>query len=332
MRPIDDTIHTWIAENLVSGGSVEELVAALVASDVSPADARAAVETANTHPYIYVAMALNTQLKKRDSLLNTLDQYQRLDPAYLTLTPTELPSFADFTRDYLSKNRPGLFRHAVDHWPAMQWTPQVLVDKVGANTIVEIQQGRDTNTQYEIEGVYHKRNARFGDFMATVEHADTNDVYLTANNSAMLNGPFKSLVHDAGTLGDGYLLQEGLGERMFLWIGPKGTITPLHHDKTHNIFVQVYGKKRFRLIPAINVPYMYNHFGVFTHIDLLNPDAAKFPLYARAGIIDITIGPGDFLFIPIGWWHHVVAETASISLSFTNLPTHNQFFDYPTKG
>lgn len=333
MRTIDYSLHSWIAENLVNGSKPDDIIATLIGIAVPESDARDAVEAAKNHPYLKVASDITITLKKRDALLNTLDHYQRLDPDYLKLTPRELPPFADFIRDYYSKNRPGLFKAAVKNWPAMQWTPRNLVDKVGASTIIEIQQGRDANKQYEIDKDYLKRNIRFGDFIDNVESADTNDFYLTANNLAINNGPFKNLVADVGQLGDGYLDESVTDQRMYLWIGPKGTITPLHHDNTNNLFIQVYGKKRFRLIPAIEVPYMYNHLSVFNRIDLLNPDLEQFPLYARAGIIDITIEPGDFLFIPIGWWHHVVGETASISLSFTNVNGMlNQFFDYPTNG
>ena len=332
MRTLDHSLHVWIAENLIANCDPEALITTLVGLEIPVSEARAAVEGASSNPYFMVASDLNTKLKKRDALLNTLDHYARMDPQYLTITPQELPPYADFIRDHYSKNRPGLFKNAVNHWRAMQWTPRNLVDKIGADTVIEIQQGRDTTKEYEVESVSLKRNIRFGDFIDKVESADTNDFYLTANNLAMANGPFKSLAADIGTLGDGYLDAAQMDQRMFLWVGPKGTVTPLHHDKSNNIFIQVYGRKRFRLIPSIEVPYMYNHLGVFTKIDLFAPDDAQFPLYRNVGMIDITVEAGDFLFIPIGWWHHVTAETASISLSFTNLPVANHFFDYPSVG
>ena len=249
------------------------------------------------------------------------------------MPPTELPPFADFIRDYYSKNRPGLFKGAASHWPAMQWTPRNLVERVGADTVIQIQQGRDTTKSYEVDSSTLRRDTRFGDFVERIESSEqaaTNDFYLTANNLAMKHGPFQPLVQDIGMLGDGYLDDSKLNEYMFLWLGPKGTVTPLHHDLTNNVFIQIYGRKRFRLTPAIEVPYMYNDKRVFTPIDLFDPKPAEYPLYQRAGVIDVTVEAGDFLFIPLGWWHHVVGETVSISLSFTNVKgVVNQFFDYP---
>jgi ribosomal protein L16 Arg81 hydroxylase len=332
MRTIDHALHLWIAESLLTGCNPQALIDVLVALDVPKQAAQQAVTAAPSHPYFAAAANISIKLQKRDSLLNTLDFYHRLDPDYLKIVPQELPPFADFVRDYLSKNRPGLFKGAVEHWPAMQWTPRSLVDVIGADTIVEIQQGRDATGDYELESANLKRNTRFGDFVERVEHEETNDCYLTANNLALVSNPFRPLTQDVGTLGDGYLEGDRIDYRMFLWLGPKGTVTPLHHDKSNNVFIQIYGRKRFRLIPAIEVPYMYNHLGVFTPIDFFDPKPEQYPLYQRTGIIDVIVEPGDFLFIPIGWWHHVVAESASISLSFTNIPYANDLLGYPTEG
>ena len=329
---LDPALQTWIAENLLIGCEPPALVATLIGLEIDAATARDAVYGMLDHPCYKAALNTQTKLQKRDALLATLDTYQRLDPGYTTLTREALPPVATFIKEYYSKNRPGWFRNAVDHWPAMQWTPRILVDKVGADTIVQIQKGRDTTKEYEINSIALKQDIRFGDFVDMVETADSNDMYLTANNLAIWQGPFKNLVNDVGNLGDGILEPSQMAQQMFLWMGPKGTVTPLHHDKSNNVFIQVYGTKRFRLIPAMQVPYMYNHLGVFTPIDLFNPDPAHHPLYQKATIIDVTVGPGEFLFIPIGWWHHVVSETASISLSFTNVPVPNYFYDYPAHG
>jgi hypothetical protein len=35
-----------------------------------------------------------------------------------------------------------------------------------------------------------------------------------------------------------------------LWIGPKGTVTPLHFDEHSILFAQVHGRKHSKLIPA----------------------------------------------------------------------------------
>jgi quercetin dioxygenase-like cupin family protein len=37
-----------------------------------------------------------------------------------------------------------------------------------------------------------------------------------------------------------------------------------------------------------------------------------------ASILEVVVEPGEFLFIPVGWWHWVKALDISISVSFTS--------------
>ena len=330
MTALSPELKTWIAENLINGCSTQQLVEGLARINVPEDVAVREIAEAQGHPYMKAVRDVKATLNRRESIMKTLDYYQRMDPDYLVLKRKKLPPFEKFLKDYVYPNRPGLFKNAVDHWPAMQWTPRKLVKKVGADTMVEVQSGREGDKEYEYNSHTHKQMMRFGDFIDHVEGSEGNNIYLTANNQALGNSALGKLKKDARDMGDGYFNMNMQDQRMFLWIGPKGIITPLHHDLTHNLFVQIYGRKRFRLIPALQVPYMYNHAHVFCRVDLLDPQPENFPAFAKTGMIDITVEPGDFLYIPAGWWHHVVGETTSISLSFINIARiPNHFVDWP---
>ncbi|MEA2663776.1 MAG: hypothetical protein QOI11_720, partial [Candidatus Eremiobacteraeota bacterium] len=64
---------------------------------------------------------------------------------------------------------------------------------------------------------------------------------------------------------------------------------------------------------------------VFSDVDLLRPDPVRYPRFASTHAMRFDVGPGEALFIPVGWWHHVTALDASISLSFTNFYWPNYF-------
>jgi hypothetical protein len=48
----------------------------------------------------------------------------------------------------------------------------------------------------------------------------------------------------------------------FLWFGPGGTYTPLHHDVMNVLFVQIAGRKEFTLISPLASPCVANNVGV----------------------------------------------------------------------
>jgi hypothetical protein len=158
----------------------------------------------------------------------------------------------------------------------------------------------------------------------------SNDFYMTANNMKNSLAGLEPLFADAGDFAQGYRDEKAPGNGQFLWFGPKGTFTPLHHDLTNNMLIQVYGRKKVTLIPALQTPQLYNDVGVFSAAAFPDFDAQRHPLMKHARPVEVEIGPGDALFIPVGWWHCVESLEVSIGLSFTNFKVTNAFSgDYP---
>lgn len=112
---------------------------------------------------------------------------------------------------------------------------------------------------------------------------------------------------------------------VFFWYGPAGTVTSLHHDTSNIFMAQVRGRKRVRLISPTELEFLYNDIGVFSPIDCDNPDLARWPQFAKVEVREVQLAPGDVLFIPVGWWHHVRALDVSITVSFTNFVFPNHY-------
>jgi hypothetical protein len=102
-----------------------------------------------------------------------------------------------------------------------------------------------------------------------------------------------------------------------IWIGNAVKINT-HFDLVYNIACVIGGRRRFTLFPPDQLPNLYLAPLDFTPsgapvslAQLTQPDHARYPRLAEAlrHARQAELGPGDALFIPYGWWHHVESLT-----------------------
>ncbi len=98
-----------------------------------------------------------------------------------------------------------------------------------------------------------------------------------------------------------------------IWIGNRARIAA-HQDLPDNLACVVAGHRRFTLFPPEEVGNLYVGPLEFTPagqpislVDFKNPDFTRFPKFAQALQCAqvVELGPGDALFIPSMWWHHI---------------------------
>ena len=101
------------------------------------------------------------------------------------------------------------------------------------------------------------------------------------------------------------------------WLGPIGTMTPLHCDFDDNIFAQLWGTKRIFLVPPHHDKFLYvreaNPVLFGSPFDPEQPDFEAYPLARHAAPVEIIVEPGDMLYVPAGWYHQVRALEFSLS-------------------
>ena len=98
-----------------------------------------------------------------------------------------------------------------------------------------------------------------------------------------------------------------------IWLGNRIT-TPTHVDEWNNIGCVVAGRRRFTLFPPEQVANLYvgpldfaPTGAPMSLVSLRHPDFERYPRFreALAAAHTAELGPGDAVFIPALWWHHV---------------------------
>jgi hypothetical protein len=98
-----------------------------------------------------------------------------------------------------------------------------------------------------------------------------------------------------------------------IWLSNRVTVAT-HFDMSHNVACVVAGRRRFTVIPPDQLENMYVGPLEFTlagppvsMVRLEAPDFGKYPRFREALTASqfADLEPGDALFIPYMWWHHV---------------------------
>lgn len=89
-----------------------------------------------------------------------------------------------------------------------------------------------------------------------------------------------------------------------------------HYDATENLACVVHGTRKFTLFPPEQVSNLYIGPLDFTPagqpcsmVDFAQPDYQRFPRFKQAQVngFEAVLQPGDVIYIPAFWWHHVEA-------------------------
>lgn len=95
----------------------------------------------------------------------------------------------------------------------------------------------------------------------------------------------------------------------------------LFEKNMNDIFCsQVFGSKQIILYPPSDTDKLYPFDTKLlintAQVDPLKPDYKKFPNFEKASGLMCFLNAGEMIFIPPGWWHHVVSLSSSFSVSF----------------
>jgi hypothetical protein len=219
-----------------------------------------------------------------------------------------------FVKEYLRKNKPVVLRGAAKEWACVKnWTPDFLDKRYGEDTIPIIDASPDTNEEIQ----YTHKEVKFKEVIAGMKKGD-NDLYSRFND---LLGNHTELRDDIDMNWFLKRREKIVSGKVFqCFIGGATTYTHIHSAIQSNFFVEVFGKKRWLLFPPSYNQYLAPvvegrpYFSTLFHP--LKPNYDKFPEMEYLDFYDTTLEPGDILYNPPSWWHHVENETMTIGVGF----------------
>lgn len=316
--------RAWIVENLLAGVAERRLVEAL-AAQVPRARAAREVAAIARSPLLPVCAQLARRARRLELVAAIGRSHARGAPERAGVERRTTPSADEFFRDYWAAHRPVVLTDATARWPALRkWTPAYFRRRFGGETI-EITANREADPFYDMNFRAHRRRMRMDRFIDRVLAAGTsNDLYMVSNNHTMRRPRFRALLDDIKPPRD--LFEPLTPGATSLWIGPAGTVTPLHHDTTNILFAQIHGRKRVELVSPQETALLLDPVhGFYSPVDLDGLAAAPHPALQQLLVKQVVLAPGDALYIPAGWWHRVTSLDVSISFSLLGFRRPNDF-------
>ena len=153
--------------------------------------------------------------------------------------------------------------------------------------------------------------AFLGDALETLGQPDADHLYI---GSTDLDTYLPGIRND-----NGLVLNHEMFEKnrltVSIWLGNRTTAT-CHYDMSNNLACCMVGKRRFTLFPPDQIANLYPGpleptpgGQVVSMVDFREPDYDRFPDFRKAEAVGqvAEMEPGDVLFYPSMWWHHVEA-------------------------
>ncbi|GBE93209.1 cupin-like domain-containing protein [Nostoc cycadae] len=252
----------------------------------------------------FVAIVLSIALSLIIYLINRRSQSQK---SQLIWTPIDFVerrsnlSYNEFIQEYAAVGKPVIITDAMRDWPALnKWNFDFFKSKYGSVSY-GVKEDKD-----EIKKTITV--AEYIDYL-TEHNTNVNQERLYLANWVVSDFPelledYKEPVYFPNWLTrlPKKVLQRHGYDNPEIFIGHKGKSIGLHEDPTSCAawLAMISGRKQIVFFTPDQKGFLYEG-----KVDVFNPDFNKFPLYSKAKPVEVILEPGEIIYIPPRWWHHV---------------------------
>ena len=302
----------WVIEQLLFSTTLDEIIGTLVEQGVERGLARARVLDIRRSEGF-------TRLERRLGEARLAAKLQRLQAELAPerqLAVRETIDRDTLLAEHWIRSRPLLLTDAVQHMRAVrEWSLAELARRFPTAEI-EVNVERLAAT-HVADTETRARTMTLPELVALAEAAASNDFYVVSRNGLLSHPELRSLWDELTPLPE-FLAPLQPPNGASLWVGPAGTVTPPHFDPHNVLLVQIQGRKRIRLAPRVRAPLHASLSGYYLSEPLEQ-------VFEPAAIYEVTLEPGQALFVPVAWFHEVTALAPSITLSFLHFRWPNHF-------
>lgn len=253
-----------------------------------------------------------SQHRYRKSLEKKLARFGASEKVY-TVERREGLDTATFQREYLSASKPVIFSGAAKSWACCQrWNLDYFSQDHGDNDLLMVNIPGVTTSEKH----FHHQFLALHELIKNIRNGG--EKYLRFSPllddnpelAAHLDTSWLAEKHEGDTFGNTY----------YMFIGGAGHKTLMHTDQPCNLYVQVYGEKKWTLFFQEDTPLLYPEITELSYvsspIDVNSPDHEKYPLFKYARRVEAHLKPGDVMYIPPHVWHYVENLSESIAVAY----------------
>ena len=227
---------------------------------------------------------------------------------------------ARFREEVVPRHAPAVLRGVVAEWPAVRAGCRApgeiaaylrALDNGASVAAMRLPPSADGRIFYNpgLEGFnYTRDDTTLG---AVLERMERYAAHARPASIVVQSAPLASCLPRFAQENPNPLLDDAVAGR--IWIGNR-IITPAHFDESSNIACVVAGHRRFTLFPPEAIGDLYigpiGYAPTGTPVSLVEfdrPEPQRFPRFERAMAVaqQADLEPGDAIYIPPLWWHHV---------------------------